>query len=587
MIFHYLILYSIIMLMSQIFIPTLKESPAEAVVTSHKLMIRSGMIRKLSSGLYSFLPLGLRVFNKVANIIREEMNAAGAQEFSLPILTPAELWQKSGRWDAFGPELMRIRDRGERWNVLGPTHEEVFTEIVRMELSSYKQLPLNFYQIKTKYRDEIRPRFGVMRCREFTMKDAYSFDVDDKASDLSYDRMKEAYSNIFKRCGLDVVIVEADTGAMGGKRSEEFMVVSDIGEETLVVCEKCSYFANLEKAECAESTHKKEHEKEKPLELKEIDTPAKKTIEELTDFLKVSPEKFIKTILYAVDKKPVIVLIRGDLEINESKLKNVLKAGILELADEELIKKVTKADVGFAGPVNIKKVSIYADNSIKPISNAVTGANKNDKHLINVNPDRDFKVDEFVDIRTSKEGDLCVKCGSSLLLKRGIEVGHIFKLGRRYTESMGVKFLDRDHKEKIPIMGCYGIGVDRTIAAVIEQSNDKHGIIWPVAIAPFQIIIINIIKEKNEFKDFAGELYKELDKKYEILMDERDVSPGFKFKDADLIGIPIKLILSDKGLGQGKVEVEFRSTGKKILIEKSKILPEIEKFFKQGGKYEI
>ncbi|MBU1078824.1 MAG: proline--tRNA ligase, partial [Spirochaetes bacterium] len=343
--------------MSNFFVPTLKEVPADAVVDNHKLMIRSGMIRKLSSGLYSYLPIGLRIFKKVEEIIRSEMNKAGAQEFSLPILTPAELWQKTLRWDAFGAELIRIRDRNDHWNALGPTHEEVFTEIVRTEISSYKQLPVNFYQIKSKFRDEIRPRFGVMRCREFTMKDAYSFDIDEKGLDVSYEKMRLAYSNIFKRCGLDTAIVEADTGAMGGTRSEEFMVVSDIGEEILVICEKCGYSANLEKAV---SKDDEEVSKESKKKVEEVDTPGAKTIEELMAFFKSSPRKFIKTIIYVADEKPVVALIRGDLEINETKLKNAIKAQEMELAGEALIKKVTKAEVGFAGPMGLNKILIYA-----------------------------------------------------------------------------------------------------------------------------------------------------------------------------------------------------------------------------------
>lgn len=571
------------MLMSQIFIPTLKEVPADAVVTNHKLMIRSGMIRKLSSGLYSYLPLGLRVFKKVENIIRDEMNKAGAQEFSLPILTPAELWQKTGRLDVFGPELIRINDRNEHLNVLGPTHEEVFTEIVRSEINSYKQLPVNFYQIKTKFRDEIRPRFGMMRCREFTMKDAYSFDVDEKGLDKSYNSMRIAYQNIFKRCGLETSIVEADTGAMGGNRSEEFMVVSDIGEETLAVCSKCDYSTNLDKAEGLDSKKKAEKEAEKKIE--EKDTPDQKTIEELTAFFKSTPDKFIKSIVYVADKKPVLVLIRGDLDINETKLTNALNAVDLDLADEDTIKKVTGADVGFAGPIGIKDIPIVADPSVKEISNGITGANKTDKHLINVNPGKDFKVKEYYDLRTAKEGDLCIKCQTPLIFKKGIEVGHIFQLGYKYTKSMEVLFQDKDHKEKYPIMGCYGIGVDRTIAAIIEQSNDENGIIWPIMVAPFEIALIPIIKENKKFQEYASDLYKQLNEKYSVLHDDRDFSPGYKFKDADLIGIPLKVILSEKNLSQDKIEVKLRRTGESVLIACKDILKEIEKIIKDEYKH--
>ncbi len=571
--------------MSQIFRPTLKEVPADAVIDSHKLMIRSGMIRRLSSGLYSYLPLGLRVFRKVEEIIRHEMNSAGAQEFSLPILTPSELWKKTGRWEIFGKELIRIKDRNNHWNALGPTHEEVFTEIVRTEITSYKQLPVNFYQIKTKFRDEIRPRFGVMRCREFTMKDAYSFDIDKNGLEESYNKMRKAYQNIFKRCGLDTAIVQADTGAMGGTRSEEFMVVSEIGEETLVICQKCWYSANLEKAESKES---KEYQKEDMKELREVDTPDKKSIKELMEFFKAPPEKFIKTIIYMADENPVMVLIRGDLEINETKLKNLLKVTDLELADDNTIKKTTKADVGFAGPVGIKNIHVYADFSIKSISNAITGANKTDKHIINVNLDKDFQVKTFSDIRTVKQGDLCLQCNSKLIFKKGIEVGHIFKLGYKYTENLDVKFLDKDHKEKHPIMGCYGIGVDRTIAAIIEQSHDKDGIIWPITTAPFEISIIPIVRDNKKYMDYAFSLYKDLKNDYNVILDDRKFSPGYKFKDADLIGIPVKVILSEKNLSYDKVEIKLRNTGKSVLVDKNKVLSEIKKIIKEEYKnYEV
>jgi len=573
------------MKMSQIFIPTLKEEPAEAVIKSHKLMIRAGLIRKLASGLYSYLPLGLKVFRKVENIIRDEMNKADAQEFSLPILTPSELWEETGRWNQFGPELIRITDRSEHKFALGPTHEEVFTYIVKQEINSYKQLPVNFYQIKTKFRDEIRPRFGVMRCREFTMKDAYSFDIDEKGLDISYNKMRKAYQNIFKRCGLDTSIVEADTGAMGGTKSEEFMVVSDIGEETLVFCPKCGYSANLEKAETLDAESPK---KEGPKPIQEVDTPDTKTIDQLTEFFKITPKKFIKTIVYIADSKPVVALIRGDLDINETKLKNNLKAVELELADEKTIESVTGAKVGFAGPVNLKNVPIYADNSIKTVYNGITGANKNDKHLINVNLDRDFKVDKFFDIRTAKEGDKCIKCKNSIQLKHGIEVGHIFKLGYKYTKSMDVKFLDKDHKEKNPIMGCYGIGVDRTVAAIIEQYNDENGIIWPITVAPYEITIIPVNLNDKEVFDTANTLYSELSKDYDVILEDRDLSPGFRFKDADLIGIPIKIIISTKSLKEKKAEIKLRQTNQSEMINISDINKKIKEIINdEYAKYKI
>ncbi len=567
------------MRLSVFFLPTLKEEPNDAVVISHKLMIRAGMIRKLGSGLYSYLPLGLRVFKKVENIIREEMNKAGAMEFSLPILTPAELWEKSGRWNEFGPEMFRINDRSKHPYALGPTHEEVFTELVRLEINSYKDLPVNFYQIKTKFRDEIRPRFGVMRGREFTMKDAYSFDVDEAGLDVSYSKMREAYKNIFRRCGLDIAIVDADTGAMGGKKSEEFMVVSDIGEEVLVSCPKCGYAANLEKA-VAKNNYSKSDEELLPIE--KVSTPDVGSIEDLVEFFKTSPEKFIKTIIYIADSNPVAVLIRGDIEINEVKLKNSLKAVELQLADSNTIEKVTGAKVGFAGPVNLKNIKIIADESIKYIVNGITGANETDFHFKNVNYERDFQVDEFFDLSTVKEGDLCINCSSKLEFRRGIEVGHIFKLGTKYTESMEVKFLDKDNAEKHPIMGCYGIGVDRTVAAIIEQSNDKFGIIWPITVAPFEVIVIPVPLKSENARNTAFDIYNGLLKKdYEVLIDDREVSPGFKFKDADLIGIPIKVIVGDKNLKNNKIELKLRKNNESILVDLNNAESEIESLIKK------
>ncbi len=568
------------MRLSRYFLPTLKEEPKDAVVISHKLMIRSGMIRKLGAGLYSYLPIGLRVFEKVKKIIQEEMNKAGALEFSLPILTSADLWEKSGRWNEFGPEMFRLIDRGQHPYALGPTHEEVFTELVRLEISSYKDLPVNFYQIKTKFRDEIRPRFGVMRGREFTMKDAYSFDVDEKGLDVSYNKMRIAYTNIFRRCGLNIAVVDADTGAMGGKKSEEFMVLSDIGEEVLVTCPKCGYSANLEKAVSNDAP--RDSEDEKILDLTKVSTPEVGTIEELVEFFNITPDKFIKTIIYVADDKPLAVLIRGDLEINETKLKNVLGAAEIELADDNIIKKVTGAEVGFAGPVGLKGVTIIADNSVKNIVNGITGANETDFHFKNVNYDRDFKVENFYDLRTVKSGDLCVNCNEKLEFKRGIEVGHIFKLGTKYTDSMNVKFLDKDNTEKSPIMGCYGIGVDRTIAAVIEQSNDIFGIIWPITVAPFEVIIIPVPLKSETAKNKAFEIYDNLIKKgYDVLIDDREVSPGFKFKDADLIGIPLKIIVGDKHLKNNKVELKLRREDKSNLADIDKVTDIIEQIIKE------
>lgn len=572
------------MLVSKFFIATQKEDPADAVIISHKLMIRAGLIRKLSAGLYSYLPLGLRVFTKIVRIIREEMNRSGALEFSLPILTPSELWEASGRWNEFGPELIRIKDRNERWNALGPTHEEVFTEIVKNEITSYRQLPVNFYQIKTKFRDEIRPRFGVMRCKEFTMKDAYSFDADPAGLDRSYDLMRKTYTNIFRRCGLAAVAVQADTGAMGGTKSEEFMVLSRVGEEVLVTCEKCAYAANLEKAESRDSRISPREEKR---EREVVETPRQRTIEELTAFFKTTPDKFIKTIIYVADGKPVAVLIRGDLEINDAKLKNHLKAVTLELAGADIIRKVTGAETGFAGPVGLGHAPLFADFSVRDMSNAIAGANQTGRHIRNVDPARDFKVNEYADIRKAREGDLCPACGAPLVFKKGIEVGHIFKLGTRYTQSMNVKFLTENQKEETPLMGCYGIGVDRTMAAIIEQSNDKDGIIFPITVAPFEIMILPIVKDLPSWQDTILSVYQELDRSYEVLMDDRNVSPGFKFKDADLMGIPVRVILGERNLKEDNVEIKIRGEGQSILVKKNDLAKKIHEIIqKEYQKYD-
>ena len=551
------------MRLSQILFPTLKEIPKDAVVKNHILMLRAGIIRKLAAGIYSYLPLGLRSFKKVENIIREEMNQNGAQEFSLPILTPSELWQQSGRWEQFGPELMRIKDRGENMFALGPTHEEVFTSIVRNEIFSYKQLPVIFYQIKTKFRDEIRPRFGVMRCREFTMKDAYSFDIIEKDLDASYEKMRQTYVNIFKRCGLKIKIVAADSGAMGGSDSEEFMVESGIGEDSIVSCTDCSYASNMEKAT---ADYRYIKNVSAPAPLSEVDTPACKTIEALTVFLGQKPEIFIKTLIYKTEKYFVCVLIRGDLEINEKKLASALQTPYLELAAPQDVVRITNAPVGFAGPVGLKDIRIIADESVKYITNGITGANKKDKHYLNANNERDYKVEAFFDVRFVKDNDICIKCGQPVRITKGIEVGHIFKLGNKYTKSMGVSVLDTDGKAIVPTMGCYGIGVDRTLAAAIEQFNDDNGIIFPISIAPYEIIITPVDYSDPEQKKTADNLYLGLKKAgIDILLDDRNERAGVKFKDADLIGIPIRVNIGPKFLKDNKLEIKLRKTGEVII----------------------
>ncbi len=569
---------------SRYLIFTLREDPKDAEVISHKLMIRAGLVYKEESGLYGYLPMGFRVYNKVVNIIREEMNRAGAIEVLPTILTPANLWIESGRYDIMGKEMIRIKDRRDNWLVLGPTHEEAFTDIVRRTVSSYKQLPLTLYQIAKKFRDEIRPRFGVMRCREFTMKDAYSFDVDEKGLDESYNKMREAYIRIFKRVGLNALPVEADVGSMGGTRSEEFMVFSSVGEATIIHCPKCNYYANVERAE---SILKDDPNENEPMEeLKEVDTPNVFTIDDLTRFFNTSPKKFIKTIIYVADGKPVAVLIRGDLDINEVKLKNYLGAVELELATPEIIEKVTSAKVGFAGPVGLKKdVRVIGDFSIKNIKNAITGANKTDKHIINVNIGRDFNVEEFADIRTAKAGDICKNCGGILEETKGIEVGHIFKLGYKYTESMNVTVLDKNGNRIHPIMGCYGIGVDRTIAAVIETSNDEKGIIWPITIAPFECTIIPITTKDEKIMEISNKIYEELlSKNIDVAIDDRDETVGVRMNDVDLVGIPFKIIVGKKAISQNTIEVKRRDNGQTYEIPISEAVEKIISMIKEEYK---
>ena len=557
---------------SKFLIYTLREDPKDAESISHKLMIRAGLIYKEESGLYGYLPLGLRVYNKVVSIVREEMNKAGAIEALPTILTPASIWKESGRLDVMGKEMIRIKDRRDGLLVLGPTHEEAFTDMVRRTINSYKQLPITLYQIAKKFRDEIRPRFGVMRCREFTMKDAYSFDIDEKGLDESYLKMRQAYINVFKRVGLNALPVEADVGSMGGTRSEEFMVLSSLGEALILYCPKCNYYANIERAESIIQENTEEEEEEKPLQ--EVDTPNVYTIEDLTKFFNTSPKKFIKTLVYLADNTPIVVLIRGDLDVNETKLKNYLGCIELELASNEIIEKVTNAPLGFAGPIGLSNVRIIADNSIKNIKNGITGANKKDKHLVGVNIGRDFVVEEFAEIRSAKAGDKCKICGETLKETKGIEVGHIFKLGYKYTKSMNVTVLDKDGKRIHPIMGCYGIGIDRTIAAIIEVNNDENGIVWPITVAPFEAIVIPISTKDTKLIDISEEIYNSLIKeRIDIAIDDREESVGVKFNDADLIGIPFKIIVGKKLLDEGKIEVKRRDNGETISIP----LPEAKK----------
>ncbi len=545
------------MLLSQYFIPTLKEIPAEAVITSHQLMLRAGLIRKVSSGLYTYLPLGYRALLKVAAIVREEMNNAGALECSIPLLVPVELWQESGRWNPDKAELMRLMDRHKHQMILSPTNEENFTDIFRNEIQSYRELPINLYQIGTKFRDEIRPRFGVMRSKEFLMKDAYSFDLDEAGLDVVYHKMQQAYYTIFNRCCLKTVSVKADSGDIGGDVSEEFMVESQVGEEEIISC-PCGYVANVETADARISPIE---QSTADLPIEEVHTPNFKTIEDLTGFFKTEPSNFIKSIIYLADEEPILVMIRGDLEINEVKLKNLCGATNLELAPAAVVEDVTGANVGFAGALGLKQaVKIYADDSVKSLTDAITGANKTDTHFIHIAPERDFPTGvAYGNLYRVNGSHHCIQCGKPLQIYRGIEVGHIFKLGDKYTKAMNVTVMDPNGKAITPLMGCYGIGVTRTLAAVIEQNCDKDGIIWPFSMAPFHLIILPLNSKNEQARELARQIEQAVEKSgFEALVDDRDISPGVKFKDADLIGIPWRINLGDRCLKNNQVELVRR-----------------------------
>lgn len=569
---------------SQYLLPTLKEVPSEAEVPSHQLMFRAGMIRKLTSGVYSYLPLGLRSIQKVEAIIREEMNRAGAIEVLLPFVQPAELWQESHRWEEYGKELVRFKDRHNRDCCLGPTHEEVITDIARKEIRSYRQMPLNLYQIQTKFRDEIRPRFGVMRAREFIMKDAYSFDVDEKGADESYQKMVEAYTRIFIRCDLKFKMVEAESGLIGGTFSHEFMVLAETGEETIVSCTHCSYAANIEKAESSRPQRKFKKSKLHMEPLQKTLTPDHRTVEEVTQFLNVSPRDLVKTLLFETDKGCIAALVRGDHEISEKKLKTVLGTEHLQLAGDESVEEITHAPKGFAGPIDLS-IPILADLDIEEMANFVTGANEKDFHLIQVNIGRDFKVSQFVDIRKFSPGDHCPLCGGETGMDKGIEVGHTFKLGTKYSKAMGATFLDDHGREKEIVMGCYGIGIGRTVAAAIEQSHDQNGIIFPMPISPFHVLVLPVNIKIGFLREMAEQLYQDLSAKgIEVLYDDREETPGVKFKDADLIGIPLRLTLGEKNLKKGLVEIKKRRTGEIFLVKKEEAVIKIQEIIAQEMK---
>ena len=533
-----------------------------------KVEIRKSRI----SVLYSYLPLGVRVLNKISNIIREEMDAIGSNECIMPILVSKELLTPSGRWERFKKELFRLKDRNDVDMAMGPTHEEAFTITAENEIQSYKDFPLTLYQIHTKFRDEIRPRFGVIRSKEFTMKDAYSFHITKECLDKTYNDMSGAYTKIFKRMGLDTVSVKADSGAMGGEGSEEFMVLSEVGEETIIFCSKCDYRANVEKANVKEEEAAKSYT-DKALE--EVHTPDIKTINDLEKFFNTSSKNFIKSIIYKTEEDEVIlVAIRGDLEINETKLSNALGGLDIELADEETVKEVTGARVGFASPIELKKkIRIFADNSIKSVADAIVGGNKDDTHIKNVNIERDFNIDVWGDFRTAKEGDRCPVCGEILYQKKGLELGHIFKLGDKYTEAFNFKVLDENNKEITPIMGCYGIGVNRALASVIEQNYDDKGIIFPISVAPYEAIVVAIDKETEDSFKKAEEIYNALNSVgIETIFDDRKERLGVKLNDCDLIGIPMRIIVSKKSLQRGVVEFKLRKSLESVEVKVEEII---------------
>jgi prolyl-tRNA synthetase len=546
---------------SKTYIPTLREDPADAVVSSHKLLLRAGLVRQLTAGIYNYLPLMQKVLLKITRIVREEMDASGAIEITMPALQPAEIWQKSGRWEVLGKEQMRLKDRHLRDLVLGATHEEVITSMVAGELKSYRQVPLNMYQIQVKFRDEPRPRFGLIRGREFIMKDAYSFDVDEAGLKVAYNKMAEAYFKVFQRCGFDIKMVESDVGAMGGTGAHEFMVLVDTagGEEVILSCQHCDYAANIERATSLVMADERSKEEKKERAL--VHTPDMKTVEEVTSFLKVGPEKLVKTLLYQADGETVAALIRGDRDINEIKLKNRLNCLELEMAPPDIVMKATGAQVGYAGPVGLSGVRIIADPEVKSMVNFVVGANKDDTHIINVNLDN-FEIDEVAEIRLAQAGEICPRCNQGRLKAySGIEVGNIFMLGTKYSEALDAKFVDAEGVERPFVMGSYGIGVTRTAQAAIEAFHDDKGIIWPKTIAPYDFHIIPINIENDEQNKVAFDLYEQLKELgFDVLIDDRDERPGVKFNDADLIGIPVRISVGERGLKDGNVEIVMRRT---------------------------
>ena len=568
---------------SKMYVKTLKETPKDAEIASHQLMTRSGMIKKLTSGVYTHLPLGFKVLKKVENIVREEMERAGAQEILMPVIQPAELWQESGRWDTMGAEMMRIKDRHNRDFVLGPTHEEVITDIIRNDISSYKALPMNLFQVQTKFRDERRPRFGLMRCKEFLMKDGYSFHDGEKSLDEEFENMKAAYTRIFERCGLEFRAVEADSGAIGGSGSNEFHVLAEAGEDEILYCDSCDYGANLEKAESNLELKPREGELLEPIM---ADTPNVSKIEDVVEYLNVPVTQTVKAMMYKdIDTEKVyMALIRGDFEVNEVKLKNTVGAmQDLELLTDEELEKLNLVK-GYIGPfgMDLGDITVIADKTVTGIANHTAGGNKIDTHYLNLNLGKDYKVSKIADIRNVKVGEGCPKCGGKLESARGIEVGHIFKLGDKYSKALGASYLDQNGKSKDMLMGCYGIGVSRTVAAAIEQNNDEYGIVWPMSIAPYLVDVIPANMKDKDQSELAEKLYAELkENNIDTIIDDRNERPGFKFKDADLIGFPIKLIVG-RGAKDGLVEVKTRKTNEAFEVKVEEVITFIKDLIVKG-----
>ncbi|MBP8598906.1 MAG: proline--tRNA ligase [Selenomonas sp.] len=567
---------------SNLYAPTLRNTPAEAEIVSHQLMYRAGMIRKVAGGMYTFLPLGWRVIRKIEQIIREEMDAAGGQEVCMPIMQPAELWEESGRWAAYGDEMMRIKDRHHRDFCLGPTHEEMITDLVRNEVRSYKQLPLLLYQIQDKFRDERRPRFGLMRSREFIMKDLYSFDKDVESMNVSYQKMYDAYVNIYNRMGLEFRPVEADNGAIGGGHSHEFTVLADAGESNIAYCTKCDYAASDEKAELAPIAAAAEEE----LSLEKAATPAINTIDALVDFLNVPIEKTIKAVAYQTDTDQlVLAFVRGDHDVNEVKVINQVPGALeLRMAEEEAI-RAAGGYPGFMSPIGVKEGTlILVDPTVMNMSNAIAGANEADYHYKNVNPKRDFTQESIVvtDLRMVKEGDACPHCGAKMTMTRGIEAGQVFTLGTKYSQSMGATFLDENGKEHPLYMGCYGIGVGRTMAAAIEQNNDEQGIVWPRAIAPYEVVVVAVNAKKDDQLSCAEEIYGECQQAgLDTLLDDRKERAGVKFKDCDLIGYPLRVVVGPKAVEEGQIEIKVRKTGEVFTVARAEYLSKVQELLKE------